>query len=140
GSDRDEITWVSDILGASNCSMLLDLHNLYANGLNFGYDPMKALNELPMDRIAAVHLAGGKWIGPGDSRRMLDDHLHDVPHPVYDLLVEVGARAPRPITVILERDGQYPPIEVLLDQLDQARTSLARGRARQLSPINQEAA
>jgi uncharacterized protein (UPF0276 family) len=140
GSDRDEITWISAIIEASKCSMLLDLHNLYANGLNFGYDPMEALAQLPMERIAAVHLAGGKWIGAGGGRRLLDDHLHDVPDPVYDLLVEVGSRATNPVTVILERDGHYPPIEMLLDQLDRARRALAAGRARQAVGTNREEA
>jgi uncharacterized protein (UPF0276 family) len=130
GSDRDEVTWISEILATSNCPMLLDLHNLYANGLNFGADPMEALAQLPMDRVAAAHLSGGRWIGASGARRLLDDHLHDVPEPVYDLLAEVGARAPYPVTVILERDGRYPSIEILLDQLERARRSLAAGRAR----------
>jgi uncharacterized protein len=130
GSDRNEVTWISEILATSDCPMLLDLHNLYANGLNFGADPMEALARLPMDRVAAVHLAGGRWISASGARRLLDDHLHDVPEPVYDLLAEVGARAPYPVTVILERDGRYPPIEILLDQLERARRSLAAGRAR----------
>jgi uncharacterized protein (UPF0276 family) len=140
GSDRDEISWISAILDASKCSMLLDLHNLYANGSNFGYDTKEALTQLPMDRITAVHLAGGKWIGASGGRRLLDDHLHDVPDPVYDLLVEVGSRAMNPVTVILERDGYYPPIEMLLDQLDRARQALAAGRARQAATANREAA
>jgi hypothetical protein len=140
GSDRDEPTWISEILAASDCPLLLDLHNLYANGLNFGYDPMTALTRLPLDRVAAVHLAGGKWIGASGTQRLLDDHLHDVPDPVYDLLVEVGARATRPVTVILERDGRYPPIEALLDQLDRARQALAAGRSRRTTHNDQEAA
>jgi uncharacterized protein len=139
GSDRDEISWISAILTASKSTMLLDLHNLYANGLNFGYDPREALLQLPMDRIAAVHLAGGKWIGANGERRLLDDHLHDVPDPVYDLLVEVGKRAMNPVTVILERDGHYPPIEMLLDQLERARQTLAAGRAQQVAETTSEA-
>ncbi|MGH9846724.1 MAG: DUF692 domain-containing protein, partial [Blastocatellia bacterium] len=121
GSDRDEITWLSEILDASECPMLLDLHNLYANSLNFGFDPIGALARLPMDRVAAVHLAGGRWVGSPAAERLLDDHLHDVPDPVYALLAEVGARTSHPITVILERDGRYPPIESLLAELDRAR-------------------
>jgi uncharacterized protein len=140
GSDRDEVTWISEILATSDCPMLLDLHNLYANGLNFGADPMEALAQLPMDRVAAVHLAGGRWIGASGARRLLDDHLHDVPEPIYDLLAEVGARAPYPVTVILERDGRYPPIELLLDQLERARRSLAAGRARRAARTDRGAA
>lgn len=37
------------------------------------------------------------------------------------LLAELASRAPQPLTVILEPDGAYPPIEHLLRQLDRAR-------------------
>ena len=67
----------------------------------------------------------GKWIG-----RILDDHLHDPPEPVYDLLAALAARCPNPLTVILERDGAYPPMPQLLAQLDRARAAVEFGRAR----------
>jgi uncharacterized protein (UPF0276 family) len=140
GSDRDEATWVSEIVCGSNGDLLLDLHNLYANALNFNFDPVDFIARLPSERIAAVHLAGGKWIGARDARRLLDDHLHDVPDPVYDLLAEVGAHAPRALTVILERDGDFPSIDCLLHQLDRARQALARGRASLISASEEEAA
>ena len=63
-------------------------------------------------------------------RRLLDDHLHDVPDPVYALLAEVGARAPGALTVVLERDGAYPRFSALLAELERARVALAAGRAR----------
>lgn len=132
GSDYEEAAWIAEILRTTNCGLLLDLHNLYANGLNFSYSPLDFLSRIPIERIAAIHLAGGKWIGQHDARRLLDDHLHDVPDPVYALLEEVAARALQPLTVILERDGDYPAIECLLQQLDRARGALAAGRARRV--------
>ena len=140
GSDRDEATWVSEIVCGSNGDLLLDLHNLYANALNFNFDPVDFIARIPPERIASVHLAGGKWIGAQGARRLLDDHLHDVPDPVYDLLAEVGARAPRALTVILERDGDFPSIDCLLHQLGRARQALAQGRARLISTPGEEAA
>lgn len=62
---------------------------------------------------------------------MLDDHLHDVPVAVYALLTEVASRARQPLTVILERDGAYPAMPVLLAQLQCARDALGAGRRRQ---------
>ena len=132
-SDRDEATWLSQTLAASGASLLLDLHNLYANSSNFGIDAHHFLSQLPMHRIHAVHISGGKWIRD-DSRqhsRILDDHLHDPPDPVYDLLSALAVRCPNPLTVILERDGSYPPIGHLLAQLTRARRALDLGRAKQ---------
>lgn len=140
GSDRDEATWLSDIIRGSNCDLLLDLHNLYVNALNFSFDPVDFITRIPTESVAAIHLAGGKWIGAHSARRLLDDHLHDVPEPVYDLLAEVGARTARSLTVILERDGDFPSIACLLDQLDRARQALAHGRARLIIASEGEAA
>jgi len=132
-SDRDEATWLTQTLAASGASLLLDLHNLYANSINFGMDPHHFLSQIPMERIHAVHISGGKWIQDGSRQhsRILDDHLHDPPDPVYDLLSALVMRCPNPLTVILERDGSYPPIGHLLAQLTRARRALDLGRARQ---------
>lgn len=131
-SDLDEPAWLAGTLEASGAGMLLDVHNLYANSVNFGQDPFGFLARLPLDRVHQVHLSGGKWIDDGDPShaRLLDDHLHDSPDPVYDLLGELAARCPNPLTVILERDGSYPPMEHLLSQLDRARRALLSGRKR----------
>ena len=132
-SDRSEVEWISSVVAASECDLLLDLHNVHANSLNFGFDSIAYLDTLDPERIGAIHLAGGCWIestedDDGREHRYLDDHLHDVPDPVYRLLVEVGVRVQRPLTVILERDGRFPPMPHLLWQLDRARAALAEGR------------
>jgi uncharacterized protein len=129
GSDCDEVTWTCEVLRAAETDLLLDLHNLHANSRNFDYNPVDFIKRLPAERIAAVHLAGGRWIGSPAQPVLLDDHLHDVPDAVYDLLAEVGRRAVRPLTVILERDGRFPPIARLLEELDRARAALGEGRA-----------
>jgi len=128
-SRLDEAEWTHRIVCGTGAGLLLDLHNLYANAVNFGDDPHTLLRRFPLEQVAAVHLAGGRWIdGPNGARRLLDDHLHDVPPAVFELLRELGCLAPQPLTVIIERDGRFPPIARLLEQLDLARTALAAGR------------
>jgi uncharacterized protein (UPF0276 family) len=81
-----------------------------------------------------VHLAGGRWLdepgSQGTRRRMLDDHRHATPLAVLDLLEMVAARTRQSLTVMLERDGDYPPFDDLLAELRLARAALTRGRAR----------
>jgi len=128
-SRLDEAEWTRRIVCGTGAGLLLDLHNLYANAVNFGDDPHTLLRRFPLEQVAAVHLAGGRWIdGPNGARRLLDDHLHDVPSAVFELLCELGCLAPQPLTVIIERDGRFPPIARLLEQLDLARAALAAGR------------
>jgi len=134
-SDRGEPAWLAETLAASGAGMLLDLHNLYANSVNFGVDPFEFLARLPSAAVHQVHISGGRWIDNGDprERRLLDDHLHDPPEPVYELLAELASLCPNPLTVILERDGSYPPMEQLLRHLDLARAALSQGRLRKVA-------
>lgn len=146
GSKLTEPEWVDGILSGSGCGLLLDLHNLYANAINFGFDPMHYLSAFPLQRVALVHLSGGKWIdepagfsgGSGnrnraDGKRLLDDHVHDVPGIVFEMLEFLARKTLGPLTVILERDGEYPDFQVLLAQLARAREAIRRGRDQQAS-------
>jgi uncharacterized protein (UPF0276 family) len=135
GSTLSESAWINAILASSECDLLLDLHNVYANALNHGYDPKEFLRQIPGARMGVIHIAGGEFISAPDGRqRLLDDHLHDVPDPVFELLEEAAAISPNPLTVILERDGAYPSMDCLLAQIEQARQALARGRAQRIAP------
>ena len=134
GSRLDEAEWVADIAAGAGTPLLLDLHNLYANALNFGDDPKDLLMRFPLHRVGAVHLSGGRGIPEPESdaasprTRLLDDHLHDVPEAVFELLSVVAQHVPQPLTVVIERDGEFPAFAALLRQLDAARAALARGR------------
>lgn len=138
GSDCDEASWIAGVLHETRSDLLLDLHNLYANATNFGFDPEAFLTRIPMDRVRAVHLAGGRFVAEPAQKgrprrlRLLDDHLHDAPDPVYNLLFETARRCSQPLTVILERDGAYPGMAELIAQLDRAREALRLGREQQL--------
>ena len=146
-STLDEPGWVTGISEASGAELLLDLHNLYANAVNFGADPAALLLRFPLARVRAVHLSGGEWIPePADAAastlvhhtlpdgsprhmRLLDDHIHDVPDPVFELLTLLAANAPQPFDVVIERDGRFPDFASLRAQMDRARCALAAGRA-----------
>lgn len=129
-STLDEATWVRDIVEGSGASLLLDLHNLLANALNFGRDPHALLQALPTQRVRTVHVSGGRWVPvPGGRPRLLDDHVHDVPDAVFVLLEDLAGRVAQPLTVILERDGRYPAMPVLVAQLQRLRQALASGRS-----------
>jgi len=135
GSAMSEQAWIAEIVAASGCGLLLDVHNLHTNAINFAFDPLTFLDEIPIASVRCIHIAGGQWITSpdGEKRYLLDDHLHAVDEPVYALLSEVAERAVQPLDVILERDGAYPPMPVLLQELDRARDALAAGRRRQVA-------
>jgi uncharacterized protein len=122
-----ESDWTRRIIDGARAPLLLDLHNLYANAVNGGRDPHADLLEFPLDAVQTVHLSGGVLVTHANgAQRLLDDHLHSPPAEVFELLAALAARATAPFDVVLERDGHYPSMQVLLAQLGQARAALAQ--------------
>jgi uncharacterized protein len=54
-----EAQFTTEVVERSDCSLLLDLHNLHTNAVNQGFDPFELLDVLPLERVGQVHLAGG---------------------------------------------------------------------------------
>ena len=124
-STHSEADWSRQILEGGESPMLLDLHNLYANAVNAGRDPLAELTAFPLERVRCVHLSGGMWIShDSGERRLLDDHVHSPPVEVFELLRALKSRTRASFDVILERDGRYPSFDVVLQELDRARVEL----------------
>jgi len=90
--------------------LLLDLHNIYCQAINFDRDPARLLDDYPLDRVREIHLSGGSWSrtrAPGWRKQIRrDTHNHRVPDDVFELLSATLTRCPGVETVILERlDG-----------------------------------
>ncbi len=117
-STQTEAQWINKIVTAANSCILLDINNVYCNAVNFGDDPFSALAEYPFERVRQIHMSGGKWIRYDEmSRRMLDDHKHDIPEIGFQMLDFALSKIDHPISIILERDGNYPDNSILRDQL-----------------------
>ncbi|MDI1465735.1 DUF692 domain-containing protein [Catellatospora sp. KI3] len=112
----DELTeaqFLTEVLDRTDALLLLDIANVYANARNRGTDPLALLAELPLDRVAYVHVAGGSERGG----HYHDTHTDPVPVEVLELLRELCDRT-RPPALLLERDGDYPPAAALRADLD----------------------
>lgn len=124
-AELSEAAFLRELLERADVALLLDVENVYANARNFGFDPVAFLEELPLERIAYVHMAGGVEL-EGHYR---DTHGHAIPAPVLGLLEELAARAPVP-GAMLERDENFPPPAMLGSELDAIAAVLERGNAR----------
>lgn len=124
---EDELTeaqFVAEIIERTAAMLVLDVANLYSSSINFGADPATALDVLPLERIAYVHVAGGALRGGV----WHDTHTDPVGEPVLTLLAELAGRTTLP-AVMLERDGDYPAASVLADELAAIRSAVGRGPA-----------
>jgi uncharacterized protein len=106
GWPDDELTdgeFLAELVDRTGVLLLVDVANLYTNQVNLGLDPEAALEALPLDHLAYVHVAGGK----ADAGVWHDTHAHAVPAPILDVLAALCARTDPP-GVLLERDDRYP--------------------------------
>lgn len=111
-SEMSERDFLAEVLEGSDCGWLLDLNNVYVNSVNHGFDPRAWLAGMPLHRVAQMHIAGHTWLP--EEGLILDTHGAPVVDPVRDLLAWVLPRIGRPVPVLLERDHDIPPLDVLL--------------------------
>lgn len=102
GSEIAEAEFIAAMVDKAQTHLLVDLHNIYANSVNFaGYDRWAFLRTVPLDRVIEIHVAGGQqaedWYH--------DFHSHAVPEAVWEMLAYVVPRAPNLRAVVLEVQG-----------------------------------
>ena len=113
GQAMTELEFINGVVDEADCLLLLDVNNIYVNGINFRYDPSEFLRGLPGDRTAYFHVAG-HYREAEDLR--IDTHAAKVIDPVWSLLEEAyDLYGPRP--TLLERDFNFPPISRLMDEV-----------------------
>ncbi|MGW0905522.1 DUF692 domain-containing protein [Streptomyces sp. NPDC002853] len=130
GEEMTEGQFLYELVERTGVRLLIDVANLHTNHVNRGEDPSKALDELPVEAIAYVHVAGGferdgVWH---------DSHAHPVPEPVLAILSDLAARVSPP-GVLLERDENFPAPRELERELE-----AIRERVRTKAPASGECA
>lgn len=113
----DEATFVKAVLADADCDLLLDVNNVFVNAINHGYDARAFIAAMPGERIASCHVAG--HFDEADDLKV-DTHGMPVKDDVWDLLAFTYAtHGVRP--TLLERDFNFPPLPVLLAEVERIR-------------------
>ena len=123
-----EWEFLSAVAERADCRILLDVNNVYVSAHNHAFDPLAYLDGVPCERVWQIHLAGHSHNGP----LIIDTHDHPVPDPVWELYAEAIARL-GPVSTMIERDDDIPPLDVLLEELARARSLEASARRRSRS-------
>ncbi len=112
-----EADFVTAVLAEADCDLLLDVNNVYVNAINHGYDPREFIARMPTARIVSYHVAG--HFDEADDLKV-DTHGAAVKDAVWALLAEAyRLHGVRP--TLLERDFNFPPLAVLIAELDRIR-------------------
>ena len=108
--------FIARVVDAANCGLLLDLHNVYCNSVN-GRQPLdQFLEQIPLDRVWEVHVAGGfEFKG-----FYLDAHSGAIPEPLHAIIENVIPRLPNLKAIIFEIFPSFVPViglDVVREQL-----------------------
>jgi uncharacterized protein len=122
GAELSDAEFLSEVLERTDSLLLLDLANVWANARNLGGDAGHLLENIPLERLAYVHVAGGV------EREGVyhDTHTAAVPRGVLDLVEALCARVDPP-GVMLERDDNFPDEPALNRELDAIDAAIRRG-------------
>ena len=114
-SDMAESEFIKQLSLSTGCELLLDVNNIYVSAVNHDFDPYQYLNDLPLDKVKEIHLAGFEEM----EGYLFDTHGHPVKQSVWDLyraaIKRFGA-----IPTLIEWDTDVPEFSTLLAEAKKA--------------------
>ena len=110
--ELSETEFINRLCERSGAGLLLDVTNLFINSRNHQFDPIDWLHDIRSEHIRQLHIVGysledGVWH---------DRHSEPIQEELFELAASVVAYAPVE-SIIVERDGNAPPIEEMESEL-----------------------
>jgi uncharacterized protein (UPF0276 family) len=121
-AEMSEIEFVNQIVERAGCQLLLDVNNVYVNAFNHRYDAKEFISQLPLDRVAYIHMAGHEQVEPD---LIIDTHGQPIIDPVYELFEWTIAQMD-PVPVLLERDYNFEDTDQIQSELLQIKSLIKK--------------
>jgi uncharacterized protein len=105
-SSMTEWQFLSEVVEAADCGILLDVNNIYVSSKNHNFNPYDYLNHVPHHRVGQIHIAGHSKF----EKYLLDTHDHAPLDPVWKMYrraIELCGDT----STLLEWDASIPPFE-----------------------------
>jgi uncharacterized protein (UPF0276 family) len=102
--EMPEWDFYGTIVEEADIYMMLDVNNIYVSSRNHGFNPMDYVDNIPLERVLQIHLAGHKDNGT----YILDTHDNYVTDEVWRLYAEVYPRTGG-VSTLLEWDENLIP-------------------------------
>jgi uncharacterized protein len=118
--ELSEEEFLNELCRRSGCGVLLDLHNLYTNATNHGFDAADYLDNLDLANVTEIHVAGGVPMMGFHT----DSHTGPVPEAVWALLERTVPAAKNLRGVTFEfHESSHALLQQrgILEQIDRAR-------------------
>lgn len=111
---KDEMTeweFYGTIVEKADIWMMLDVNNIYVSSRNHGFDPKVYYENLPLDRVLQIHLAGHTDY----DAYVLDTHDNYVCDEVWKIYAEVYPKT-RGVSTLLEWDDNFVSFQQTWDE------------------------
>ena len=125
-SHLTEAEFMATVCELADCGLLLDLNNAYVNQLNLGESWQTLVENLPLERVGEIHLAGHNQQGT----LVIDTHNQPVCDAVWLAYQQMAATQPD-IPVLIEWDNDLPAFPTLMEECKKAARIADQYRIRQ---------
>lgn len=100
--EMPEWEFYTAVVEKADIFMMLDVNNVYVSSRNHGFDPQKYIQNIPLDRVLQIHLAGHTDHGS----YVLDTHDNYVRDDVWELYADVYPKTGG-VSTLLEWDDHF---------------------------------
>lgn len=109
--EMSEWDFYSAIVEKADIHMMLDVNNIYVSSRNHGFDPKTYLDNIPVDRVLQIHLAGHTDY----DAYVLDTHDDFVRDEVWALYGEIYPKT-NGVSTLLEWDDRFISFQQTWDE------------------------
>lgn len=115
-SSMSEAAFIRHMADEADCALLLDINNIYVTCYNHRLDPKEYIDQLPLDRVVQIHLAGHDNQGT----HIVDTHDNHVIDDVWKLYQYTVSKIGN-VSTMVEWDDNIPEFDVLLAEVNKAK-------------------
>jgi uncharacterized protein (UPF0276 family) len=117
GSSMSQVDFVRKICRKTDVRLLLDLTHFHISSQNEGFDPYKALEDYPLERVDEIHISGES----NQCDIWWDDHAYPASDEVFELLARaLSIRKPQAITLEYNWSAEFP-LDIVFFDLERTR-------------------
>jgi len=125
-SDLPESEFITNVIKRTGCGLLLDVNNVYVSAHNCDYSAERYIEQLPLQSVGEIHLAGHSVDTTVEAVPLLiDAHDREVCDAVWKLFaytVSLTGAVPS----LIEWDAEVPEWDVFVSELNRAEDVLQK--------------
>lgn len=121
-SEMSEIDFLNELSHKTKCGILLDINNVYVGAKNFEFDPVEYLNQVNLDRVKEIHLAGHSVYQYKTQEIRIDTHSTTMCDDVLELYQNFVKKSNIKVPTLIEWDEEIPEFSVLLNEIERAKS------------------